>query len=266
MICYDNLASIQSNTDYLYESFINAFPNYLVNYVPINIGGQAIRGMIEKPYNRIDSLALLKEEEGVFNYLRRNQNRFNENAKQNLFDLAIGFVFNQDDQYPWDPMIGDNSQLKKEINSIIHLAVHVNTELLNQKIEENTIIGKLDISAQLRFYDMYGKRVLSNVTDTQKEEILRVIKDETITEQSYPEYILHYLTSINVSLTDYWVEILITLENPQFFGFLSRYAISRYDSMVVELERIIQDEQLQEDVKSRYKHLPNEYRRLFKIK
>lgn len=266
LLCYDTLVSNQNNTDYLYGNFTQFFPNYFVNYVPLNIGGQLIRDMVEKPYNRLESLSLLEEKAEVFNYLRRNQNRLKENEKKNLFNLAIDFVFHQDDQYPYNPTSDHGSELKKEINLIIHLAMHVNTVFLDQMIKDNSMISGLDVSAQLRFYDEYGKRGLPNITDAQNKEILSVIKKNAIKEQSYPEYIFHYLISLNSSLAHYGVEVLITLEDPQFFYFLVRYSITGLDAMVVDLKNITQCEELEEKVEGRYNLLPEKYKENLKIR
>lgn len=263
LLCYDDLINSQRQSDYQYEKFSDMFPNYLVNYVPVNIGGKYIREMLSKPYDRVSALAVLKKDKDseIFKYLRRNQHEFTELEKNNLLTLALDFIIHQDDKYAWDRTLKSHG-LRKELESIIHMAFYLNTNFNYKnknearKYLQELAIKQLDVSAQIRFYDQYLYIIPLDSLASQKEEIENI---GNIKEQSYPEYIFHYILASKGSLSDKELKVLISLTDQQFHHFLCRYATVRGNEATIVLDEIVQEEQL-DKVKSRFESLPKDYK------
>ncbi|EGO9394549.1 hypothetical protein DSH70_17085, partial [Enterococcus faecalis] len=116
----------------------------------------------------------------ISDYIRRNQNQLTISEKNNLFKLAMDFVSHQDYKYPDDADI-DKQAIRKEVCMIISLGLHLNTYFDSRNKDEareylqKHFIHKLDVSAQLQFYQYYLYIEPTNVLDSQRKAIVSAI-------------------------------------------------------------------------------------------
>lgn len=265
LLCYNNLYGESPYQNYKYAEFITQFPNYLINYVPLNIEGKYIRDLVSKPYTREEVLEKLKKDfnSDIFNYIRRNQQQFTASEKENLFNLAMELVVNLDDKYPYDESL-ENHTLRKQASLIISIALSVNTHFDVREREsaqaflQESFIYKLDVSAQLRFYQYYLHIDPRNVLSCQKEEINNILQSGELNKLSYPEFILHHLFLQNRCLSEQYLDLLLALTDRHFYYFSTRYTVNTQGIQKLPLNQIVQDDQL-DKVVTRYNSMTNSY-------
>jgi hypothetical protein len=265
LLRYDDLYGNTQYKNYKYQDFITQFPNYLINYVPVNAAGKDIRNIINTPSTREQLLQKIKENPNsdISGYIRRNQNQLTTLEKNHLFNLAMDFVIHQDYKYFDDTDIDDHI-IRKEVSLIISLGLHLNTYFDSRNKDEareylqKHFIHKIDVSAQLQFYQYYIYIQPTNVLDCQKEAIVSAIQSDTINDLEYPEFIFHYLYLNNKTFTDKQVETLILLSDRQFYHFIARNSyylgINR-----IELGSTITDRQLKK-IQTRYTDMNSYYK------
>ncbi len=232
LLRYDNANRNIYSLDYKYADFVQQFPNYLINYIPVNVAGKVVQNMINKHCTRKYFLQKMQENPklGIYDYIRRNQKQLSQIDKNNIFNLTMDFVINQDYKYFNDI---NESPIKKEINDMIIWGLHLNDlfdvsdkETAREYLQKN-FLSKIDVSAQLQFYDFYLGLALTNVLDCQKEMIQRIVHSETAKNVEYPELIFHYIYQTNKKFTDAQVDQLIELPDKQFYHFISRISYDR---------------------------------------
>ncbi|EGS7983309.1 hypothetical protein I4L81_002563, partial [Enterococcus faecalis] len=265
LLRYDDLYGNTQYKNYKYNDFITQFPNYLINYVPVNIAGKDIRDMINSSSTREKVLQKIQENSNsdISDYIRRNQNQLTISEKNNLFKLAMDFVSHQDYKYPDDADI-DKQAIRKEVCMIISLGLHLNTYFDSRNKDEareylqKHFIHKLDVSAQLQFYQYYLYIEPTNVLDSQRKAIVSAIQSDTINDLEYPEFIFHYLYLNNKKFTDKQVETLILLSDRQFYHFIARNSYDRGINRI-ELRSTISDMQLKR-IQTRYTDMDSYYK------
>lgn len=265
LLCYENLDGTSQYQYYKYADFITQFPNYLINYVPMNMEGKYIRALINKSCSREQALEKLRVDSNsdIFNYIRRNQYQLTTLEKENLFNLAMDMVIHLDDKYPYDSNLADQV-LRKESSSIISMALHLNPHFDTRESEDaraylqEQSIYKLDVSAQLRFYQYYLYIKPTNVLSEQEQEIDRILQSDKLNSLSYPEIILYYLFLKNGHLSNKQLELLLAFSDRHFYYFLGIFSNTSHGIDKISLEQIAQDEQLLK-IKSRYHSMTDLY-------
>lgn len=265
LLRYDDLYGNSQYQNYKYNDFITQFPNYLINYVPVNTTGKDIRSIINIPFTRKQALQKIRENSNsdISDYIRRNQNQLTTIEKNNLFSLAMDFVSHQDYKYPDDRDVDEHS-FRKEISMIISLGLHLNTYFDARNRDEareylqKHFLYKLDVSTQLQFYQYYIYIEPTNILDCQKKAIESVIQSNTISNLEYPEFIFHYLYLNNKKFTDTQVETLLLLSDQQFYHFVARNSYDRGINRIA-LDSTISDGQLKK-IKERYEKMDKHYK------
>ncbi|MFW7366968.1 hypothetical protein [Vagococcus fluvialis] len=217
--------------NYKYDYFINEYPNYFINFIPTNIEGKEIRAMFKEEIKRDIVIDKLENDTNsdIFNYIRRNQYELTDIEKDNIFKLAMEFIINQDYKYPNDEFIL-GQKTRKEINMIISMGFNITTHFDRYDSEKSrsylyqNYLNNLDVTVRLQIYKYFLDIPLTNVLKTDIKELDLIIKQENFNELVYPEYIFHYLYQNNNRLTDNQVDQLITLNDVQFFHFISWYS------------------------------------------
>ncbi|MBC2124504.1 P-loop NTPase fold protein [Listeria innocua] len=229
LLRYDDLIKNTQYTNYKYNDFTTQFPNYLINYIPVNIAGKDIRDIINSSSTREQVLQKIQEysNSDISDYIRRNQNQLTTWEKNHLFNLAMDFVYHQDYKYPYDK--DKNEQIiKDEISKIISFGLYLNTYFYSRNKDEareylqKHFIHKLDVSAQLQFYKYYFFIEPKNALESQKADIESVINSDTINDLEYPELIFEYLYQTNKKFTNQQLNSLLLLSDQQFYHFIAR--------------------------------------------
>lgn len=270
LLSYDDLYGTKQNKTYKYYDFITKFPNYFINYIPLNIGGKEIKKILTTPYTRKQTLKLLKSDtkSDIYNYLRRNQNQLTEEEKENLFNLAIEFVCNLDDKYTHDINM-DGKSLHEEVRSIVNLGLYLNKQIDLHNSEKSLaylqtiLFNKLDISAQLRFCEYYLYMKFTDLPNFQKEVTEIAIKSDKLKTLSYPEYIFHFLYLSHKGLTHRQLNNLLSLPDINFYCFITRYTT---DHGINEIQLTNIPEEQVNQLKSRYRKMNSIYRDKLNIK
>ncbi|MBC6116343.1 hypothetical protein HCA12_00965 [Listeria innocua] len=265
LLRYDNLLKNKQYTNYKYNDFTTQFPNYLINYIPVNIAGKDIRNIINSSSTREQVLQKIQEysNSDISDYIRRNQNQLTTFEKDHLFKLAMDFVYHQDYKYPYDK--DKNEQIiKDEISKIISFGLYLNTYFYSRNKDEareylqKHFIYKLDVSAQLQFYQYYIFIQPTNALKSQKADIESVINSDTINDLEYPELIFEYLYQTNKKFTNQQLNSLLLLSDQQFYHFIAR------NCYINDMDRIELDLNLSQDdsdkIQKRYANMDSFYK------
>ncbi|MFS7253942.1 P-loop NTPase fold protein [Carnobacterium divergens] len=239
LFCYDTIHTLSNNRQYKYSEFTTSYPNYLVNYVPINISGRYVRDILNQPIQREKLLIELNNDKNsdIVSYLKRNQSNFSSLEKENLLKVAFELVKKYDDIYS-DPR-EKASKTVSDIQLIVLLALMINynaTLYQNEKIREelqNDYIQKLDdVSCQLQFYKNYLHFTPEMCTVDQYNMITSIVntRPETINRQSFPENIYYFLLKKNKDLSPEQVDNLVLLQDKHFYLFLAMFNVEEKDN------------------------------------
>lgn len=170
-----------STEKYPFATFVESFPNYIINYQPNNLGSNKFICLIQKEkFKEITELSQDDLEEFYF-FLTKNQNTFPEESKGKLFRLSMYILENKLNIEYFFRKSGINTNYLARIASIGLYAKHPqfksHDETLMIFLQPSEIIRNLDLTQRVRICYYYYRISLDEINDRCSKIVLDGIEN-----------------------------------------------------------------------------------------
>lgn len=230
------IVTLFSETDYPLITFIENFPNYLINYQPNNLGSNNYMSLIEnKSFKKIPQLSL-SDLEDFYYFLIKNKTDYVETNKDILLDLSLYILENNLNIY----YFFRNSNVKKEIQlakiagiglKTIYPQYLGNEELLKKIIEQSKTFEKLDITQKIKMCHYYFGIHLDEINDKYNPIIIEGIMNFN-KDYRHPSILLTTGTSLRKDqlgiATFKFEDIINKLSDEEFLYYLYYNSFRKY--------------------------------------
>lgn len=203
------IQSLFLNDDYSLSTFSENFPNYLINYVPNNLGSNKIVKLIEN--EEFKEISKMNEDniKDFYKFLLKNQGSYSDLIEKNIYNLAIflleenmniEYFFKNKEKSYWKNIVslGLSTRIKK------HLPREEIMELIFDKSES---LKKLDLSQKIKI-SMYSYHIpLEEIMKNKQELIEEGIRSITKINYAHPSVLIAAdFVSLNKRETDFRIE------------------------------------------------------------